>query len=715
MTGNGTAVSFDHVIQRTECWIKKACATLRTRKARLQKVVREVLGRAAHAGPLQGCHMQVVGSTSWGGDVPQSDLDVVVLTPTGDQLGHKAVALLRELANQLCVVQGCEGWQAVELLEASKVPVLKIIDAEGLKCDITVDQHNTLWLRDHLSAALTNGRPEAQRLVRLVKLWLHSRGLPTAVEGGFSSVAWSVMAMSFADEQPDMSLSQLITAFFGTMQRLGRDSLRVSRNRSEGTRFHWTFRGGGAAAWSPEWLSMLEVEDPCSESLLDGGQGSLTPASLPTAVCLLYAAEFRLTARALMEGRYQDVWRVSTQPAGLHLLHSSPKEVARRCRMEVHAVLHSGSIRCGRLQRVTRPRGSQWWPVHRREKQCSLLLSPWSPLDDSKTPPANKAWFSCRPSHWIRSLETDSGCLTAQGMAFLSALSELYLEHVNTVSWVPRPLVAVSCCLLDACRPTDAATWAWQIGNISTAVQAAAVAATTFHPASMEAATAVASTSRNRSSASKVEASRSLADQRDAPGQVLRQVPPPVPPTAPWAQRGWLPHGVCSGRVQQQPAVCKEVPEGTDVQFAAQKIESTQEGKEPFGQTKLKRSLKIRNARLSREELKALNVASQVNSARPSSKGGAEDPADPGVSPRGEALGTSRSDESTRATDSDDESEATRDTRSIRPCAPRQAPKQQGVWPTAVNTRDARDEKARTASRQKIEGRRGEIASCSYP
>jgi len=686
-------VTLDQVISRTEKWIKKTRNTLKSRKEKLRHVVWEAIGRAAGVGSLQGCQMQVVGSTSWGGDVPQSDLDVVLLTPNGGQIGRKAVGVLRELAKHLqSCMKGYDGWH-MELLEACKVPVLKFVDATGLKCDITVDQHNTLWLRDHLRAALAKGRPEVQRMVRLVKLWLHSRGLPTAVEGGFSSIAWSMMAVHFADEQPGhMSLSQLIAAFFGTMHRLGQDSLHMSRNRSKGTRFQWTFRGGGAAAWSSEWLTMLEVEDPCIESNFH--EGTLTPASLPAAVCLLYAAELRLTVRALMEGRYQDIWRTATQSAGLHLLPSSPKEVARRGRMEVHAVLHSGRIRCGKLERVTRQDESQWLPVHRREKQCTLLLSPWSPLDQGKNPPSNKAWFSCRPSHWIRALETDSGGLTAQGLAALAALSELCPEPISAVThWVPRPLVAVSCSLLDACRPSDATTWVWQIAANNAFAQVAAVAAA---QAALEAPAAVASASssasRNRASTSKGEANCSLPVQREALGQLLKAVPPTVPPTAAWAQHEWQLHGACSGRVQQHLIVCNKVPAGTDVQSVAHKLDVKQEQKkEPIGaltdgkncapcQQRSKRSLKIRNAKLLREELNALNAASKVNSVRPSSKGGAEESDGLGGSPRGEAAGTSRSDESTRATDSDAESEATRVAGSKCQCVPQQGPKLHRGW-----------------------------------
>jgi len=197
----------------------------------------------------------------------------------------------------------------------------------------------------------------------------------------------------------------------------------------------------------------------------------------------------------------------------------------------------------------------------------------------------------------------------------------------------------------------------------------------------------VVSTSKKESSASQGEASSNLAVQREALRQLLRAVPPTVPPTAPWAQREWQLHGACSGRVQQQSAVCDKVPAGTDVQSVAHKFEVKQEGKEPLVQTKMKRSLKIRNTKLLREELKELNAASHVNSARPSSKGGAEESDCLGASPRGEASRTSRSDESTRATDSDDESEASKGARSKCRCPTQQGPKQLKVWLATVAAR----------------------------
>jgi len=167
MPGQKYVGPFDQVILRTERWVNKARNTLQTRKSKLRHVVWEAVSRANELGALQGCQTQVVGSTSWGGDVPQSDLDVVLLTPSGDQIGRKAVDVLRELAIHLeWVLQGYEGWQ-IELLEACRVPVLKFADSQGLKCDITVDQHNTLWLRDHLRDALANGRPKIQRMVRV--------------------------------------------------------------------------------------------------------------------------------------------------------------------------------------------------------------------------------------------------------------------------------------------------------------------------------------------------------------------------------------------------------------------------------------------------------------------------------------------------------------------------------------------------------------------
>merc|ERR1712129_477114 len=82
---------------------------------------------------------------------------------------------------------------------------------------------------------------------------------------------------------------------------------------------------------------------------------------------------------------------------------------------------------------------------------------------------------------------------------------------------------------------------------------------------------------------------------------------------APGAQHEWQLHGASSDRVQQQVTSCRKVTEGTDVQPVARKLEVKQGNTEPLGRTKLKRSLKIRNAKLLREELLALNAATQCS------------------------------------------------------------------------------------------------------
>ncbi|CAE8627409.1 unnamed protein product, partial [Polarella glacialis] len=64
--------------------IERKVEELRPRRELLQRCIEEALASAQ--GPegsrLAGCIVEVVGSTSWGGEVPQSDLDMVLVSPS---------------------------------------------------------------------------------------------------------------------------------------------------------------------------------------------------------------------------------------------------------------------------------------------------------------------------------------------------------------------------------------------------------------------------------------------------------------------------------------------------------------------------------------------------------------------------------------------------------------------------------------------------------
>jgi len=78
--------------------IEKEVTRLRPRKERLQRCIEDAMGESE---ALCGCYLEVVGSTSWGGEVPQSDLDLVLCTPQRCLEGREAVAILDELRQVL--------------------------------------------------------------------------------------------------------------------------------------------------------------------------------------------------------------------------------------------------------------------------------------------------------------------------------------------------------------------------------------------------------------------------------------------------------------------------------------------------------------------------------------------------------------------------------------------------------------------------------------
>ncbi|CAK0908955.1 unnamed protein product [Prorocentrum cordatum] len=209
-------VFFDATEQVSE-EMEKEVKSIQPRRDFLHQRVEAALSAAPEDSPLRGCELQVVGSASWGGEVPQSDLDLALLTPGGSASRCESIQLLRELMGLL------EETDA-ELLEAPRVSILRIRHAggekagasplvsdsakQGLSCDICVDQLHTLRHRTMLNNTL-QGRPEVLRFVRLVKLWLRRRGLPMAGEGGAERVAPQGPAGFAARPSPSLCLVAL--------------------------------------------------------------------------------------------------------------------------------------------------------------------------------------------------------------------------------------------------------------------------------------------------------------------------------------------------------------------------------------------------------------------------------------------------------------------------------------------------------------------------
>lgn len=401
---------------------------------------------------LANCGVEVVGSTSWGGAVPESDLDLVLLSPSKEAEGQEAVALLRLLRDSLeeLGAEGAEGeggerlkacpWKHLELLDAPRVPLLRLLDAGGeLSCDVSVDRQRALHHRRVLRRDL-EGRPEMLGFVRLVKYWLRRRGLPMAGEGGIPSLAWAVAALRLAEEQPQgSSVEVLLLHFFSQMRHLGDYALNIAHDAHGGCEINWRRR----PPWTQEWVQLFLVNDPV-DVLEEGnlqGQGQAPPGitqpSMPAALGALYVAELRLAWEALDKGRWEDVWRQATAEVRLPL----PCVMDLRGRKApLHILLKDGIVHLGRLQEVRKcPTLQNQEVLHRRDQSSELVLEPCCLVEDGQGPDGPMSIHSttssagsgshlitCQPCHWICALPTwNVKVLPGDGRDRLQAVTQL--------------------------------------------------------------------------------------------------------------------------------------------------------------------------------------------------------------------------------------------------------------------------------------------------
>ncbi|CAJ1348664.1 unnamed protein product [Effrenium voratum] len=241
--------------------VDKKVDAMRPQREQLKRCIEACLEACLSGDVLEGSIVEVVGSTAWGGEVPQSDLDLVLVTPSSSSTPSQALVLLQALVAKLESQSKAERhWSRLELVEARKVPVLRLHDRAGLSCDVVVDQLHALDHRKLLAEAL-EGRPEVKSFIRLVKYWLRQRGLPVGSEGGLPSFAWAYTALQFAMQRPkNASVQDLLFHFFKQMNLLSSMSL-LLQQKENGVTVAWKSRKD-PAPWSQEWIELLVVDDP---------------------------------------------------------------------------------------------------------------------------------------------------------------------------------------------------------------------------------------------------------------------------------------------------------------------------------------------------------------------------------------------------------------------------------------------------------------------
>ncbi|CAK9075151.1 unnamed protein product [Durusdinium trenchii] len=395
-------------------------ATMARYPARVQ-LYDKVCGAAKSALGDHFARMALIGSTALRIDTPDSDLDVVVYTRTGnDQEGEERlepVEALRKITDFLKKEEALK----LQLVDCARVPVLTVLSEDGrLSLDLTVDQplgewhvlwFQSLWQWDPFAYPLETLPPpigedkehwsaglEATAL-RCIKWWLRRRSIPVSKEGGYPTVVWTLMVLHVLrcsvfvnedgkQEKGNRALLGAIAAFF---DRFAGSGLMGTLSFSMGpdgvsTAFHPLPEENGMQAavdYTSETpsFSVLDPTTTCELSVACGVVPSELAPALPPATRLLHAYELqraqRLSALALeSDGE-------SSRGAGSEALEELFTETSQSCNSmpaEMPSqstgviVLRDGELSVGILTQVSPKHGWTAPFLHRRDAQSSLAL-----------------------------------------------------------------------------------------------------------------------------------------------------------------------------------------------------------------------------------------------------------------------------------------------------------------------------------------------------
>ncbi|PFH33361.1 hypothetical protein BESB_085600 [Besnoitia besnoiti] len=151
--------------------------------------------------------LYLAGSTAYDVDAAGSDLDVVLLdrsSPSTDARGilQHLRAMIEAVQQQLLhsgeSALGSD-WPLrsvqLQLVDSARVPILTLRTPDAsVVCDISVNTSNSIWHSEFFSFVLQQ-RPQLRPLMRLLKVWVRNRKLPTMKEGGLPSIVWMMLAV----------------------------------------------------------------------------------------------------------------------------------------------------------------------------------------------------------------------------------------------------------------------------------------------------------------------------------------------------------------------------------------------------------------------------------------------------------------------------------------------------------------------------------------
>mmetsp|Transcript_51430 Transcript_51430/g.95149 ORF Transcript_51430/g.95149 Transcript_51430/m.95149 type:complete len:639 (+) Transcript_51430:55-1971(+) len=450
----------------------------------VKDVVAEILG--THLDRLA-----LVGSTALRIETPASDLDVVVYTkaaysvenvdenvdvecipppPPGEVLQSIAMALVQH-----------DSTLVVQLIDTARVPLLVIRTPDkDVSLDLTVDrpvaEWHVWWFQsqdfslgslEHPAALASMPDEDCEddcfvaSVLRILKWWLRRRKLPTAKEGGYPSIVWTLMVLHVLrcsiivgerDERgrPSKRGEAVLTALAAFFDRFsGEDSFSGTLLFTDGT--HAEFR--------PELGTDLSVLDPTFTASIpfDAHAAQLAPRLSP-ATQLLHAYELsrakQLSQAALAELHSE----VSTVDHGVSKFEAIFKEVG--CSMNYvppaadgdlpAAIFFShGVLYLGRLRKVD-SRFSWSEPfLHRRD--ASSLIEVHLCDVEPETGIVSPLWkrnspvrMTFHPHHFVclatvQAYQETYGDATmlmdSEALARWQGMSEIVQQHQNHSDW----------------------------------------------------------------------------------------------------------------------------------------------------------------------------------------------------------------------------------------------------------------------------------------
>lgn len=174
----------------------KAISTTSPSALAIQQDILALVTRIARS-LWSGADVKIFGSASTGLNLPNSDVDIVVLAETDDTQTEMLYAIFDKL-------QATQEFCSLTCIDQARVPIIKMKHTSGLDVDLSVNQEGGVEATNLVLSYLAK-YPEAKFLVLFLKAFLKQRGLNETYSGGVGSFLLFCMVIASVQVHPAYS------------------------------------------------------------------------------------------------------------------------------------------------------------------------------------------------------------------------------------------------------------------------------------------------------------------------------------------------------------------------------------------------------------------------------------------------------------------------------------------------------------------------------